>query len=60
MDLKVTLPRASSTLSFAFVATLVDRWRERRRPYGLIWAIEVLCDIQMPFTRPVVRHQAEA
>jgi hypothetical protein len=42
MDLNVVLPLASSTLSFLFAATLLDQWRERRRPYQLIWAIGML------------------
>ena len=42
MDLNVALPLASSTLSFVFAATLLDQWRERRRPYQLIWAIGML------------------
>ena len=42
MDLNVVLPLASSTLSFLFAAALLDQWRERRRPYQLIWAIGML------------------
>jgi hypothetical protein len=42
MDLNVALPFASSTLSFVFAALLIDQWRERRRPYQLIWAIGML------------------
>src|ERR1051325_11704191 len=42
MDLNVALPLASSTLSFLFAAALLDQWRERRRPYQLIWAAGML------------------
>jgi hypothetical protein len=38
----VVLPLLSSTLSFVFAATLLDQWRERRRPYQLIWATGML------------------
>lgn len=39
MDLNVALPFASSLLSFVFAVFLLDQWRERRRPYQLVWAI---------------------
>ncbi len=42
MELNVVLPLASSLLSFVFCLFLVDQWRERRRPYQLIWAIGML------------------
>lgn len=42
MNLNVVLPLASSTLSFVFAVMLLDQWRERRRPYQLIWAIGML------------------
>jgi len=42
MDLNVALPFASSVLSFVFAATLFDQWRERHRPYQLIWALGML------------------
>ena len=42
MNLNVALPFASSVLSFVFAAFLIDQWRERRRPYQLIWAIGML------------------
>jgi hypothetical protein len=42
MDPNVVLPLASSVLSFVFAAFLIDQWRERRRPYQLIWAIGML------------------
>jgi hypothetical protein len=42
MDPNVALPFASSVLSFAFFVFLIDQWRERRRPYQLIWAIGML------------------
>jgi hypothetical protein len=38
----VALPLASSLLSFVFTVFLIDQWRERRRPYQLIWAIGML------------------
>jgi len=39
MDPNVVLPLGSSVLSFVFAILLIDQWRERRRPYQLIWAI---------------------
>lgn len=42
MDPNVVLPFASSGLSFVFAILLIDQWRERRRPYQLIWAIGML------------------
>jgi hypothetical protein len=42
MDPNVALPFSSSVLSFVFAALLIDQWRERRRPYQLIWAIGML------------------
>ena len=42
MNLNVVLPLSSSILSFVFFAFLIDQWRERRRPYQLIWAIGML------------------
>lgn len=42
MDPNVVLPLGSSLLSFAFAILLIDQWRERRRPYQLIWAIGML------------------
>ncbi len=42
MDLNVALPLASSLLSFVFAVFLIDQWRERRRPYQLVWAIGML------------------
>jgi hypothetical protein len=42
MDPNVALPFTSSLLSFVFAAFLIDQWRERRRPYQLIWAIGML------------------
>jgi hypothetical protein len=38
----VVLPLGSSLLSFVFFVFLIDQWRERRRPYQLIWAIGML------------------
>jgi hypothetical protein len=42
MDPNVALPFASSVLSFAFFVFLIDQWRERHRPYQLIWAVGML------------------
>src|SRR3972149_8596437 len=42
VDLNVALPLASSLLSFVFAVFLIDQWRERRRPYQLVWAIGML------------------
>lgn len=42
MDLNVALPFTSSVLSFVFAVFVLDQWRERRRPYQLIWAIGML------------------
>ncbi len=42
MNPNVVLPLLSSTLSFLFAATLLDQWRERHRPYQLIWAVGML------------------
>ncbi len=42
MNPNVVLPLASSVLSFVFFVFLIDQWRERRRPYQLIWAIGML------------------
>ena len=42
MDPNVVLPLCSSILSFVFFVFLIDQWRERRRPYQLVWAIGML------------------
>jgi hypothetical protein len=42
LDPNVVLPLASSILSFVFCVFLLDQWRERRRPYQLIWAAGML------------------
>jgi hypothetical protein len=42
VNLNVVLPLGSSLLSFVFFVFLIDQWRERRRPYQLIWAIGML------------------
>ncbi len=42
MNLNVVLPFCSSFLSFVFFVFLIDQWRERRRPYQLVWAIGML------------------
>ncbi len=42
MEPNVFLPLGSSLLSFVFAVFLLDQWRERRRPYQLIWTIGML------------------
>ena len=42
MNFNVVLPLCSSVLSFVFFAFLIDQWRDRRRPYQLVWAIGML------------------
>ena len=42
MNLNVILPLLSSLLSLVFFVFLIDQWRERRRPYQLVWAIGML------------------
>src|SRR5438552_12333570 len=42
MNPNVVLPLGSSILSFIFAILLIDQWRERRRPYQLVWAIGML------------------
>ena len=42
MDPNILLPFASSMLSFVFFVLLIDQWRERRRPYQLVWALGML------------------
>lgn len=42
IDPNVVLPLASSTLSLVFAAILFGQWRQRRRPYQLIWATGML------------------
>jgi hypothetical protein len=42
MNLNVVLPLASSVLSAVFFLFLLDQWRERHRPYQLVWAIGML------------------
>ena len=42
MEPNVFLPLASSLLSFVFALFLLDQWRERRRPYQLIWMLGML------------------
>lgn len=42
MEPNVFLPLASSLLSFVFALFLLDQWRERRRPYQLIWTMGML------------------
>jgi hypothetical protein len=42
MEPNVVLPLTSSLLSFVFAVFLLDQWRERRRPYQLIWTFGML------------------
>jgi hypothetical protein len=42
MEPTVFLPFASSLLSFVFALFLLDQWRERRKPYQLIWTLGML------------------
>ena len=42
MEPNVFLPLGSSLLSFVFAVFLLDQWRERRKPYQLIWTIGML------------------
>jgi hypothetical protein len=42
LNFNVVLPLCSSVLSFVFFVFLLDHWRERRRPYQLVWAIGML------------------
>jgi hypothetical protein len=42
VNFNVILPLGSSLLSFVFFLFLIDQWRERRRPYQLVWAIGML------------------
>jgi hypothetical protein len=42
MNPNVVLPLCSSLLSFVFFVFLIDQWRERRRPYQLVWAVGML------------------
>jgi MFS family permease len=39
MKLTIVLPAVTSLLAFAFALALLDQWRERRRPYQLVWTI---------------------
>ncbi|HLX34729.1 MAG TPA: LPXTG cell wall anchor domain-containing protein [Candidatus Limnocylindrales bacterium] len=42
MNFNVVLPMTSSILSLFLFVLLLDQWRQRRRPYQLIWAIGML------------------
>jgi hypothetical protein len=42
VNLNVVLPLTSSILSFVLFVFVIDQWRERRRPYQLVWAIGML------------------
>jgi hypothetical protein len=36
------LPLASSLVSFAFAGLVLDQWREKRRPFQLVWALGLI------------------
>ena len=42
MSWNVVLPFTSSLLSFVFAYLLYEQWRERRRPYQLVWMLGML------------------
>jgi len=42
VNLNAVLPLTSSVLSLVLFVLLIDQWRERRRPYQLVWAIGML------------------
>jgi hypothetical protein len=42
VNLNAVLPLTSSILSLVLFLLLIDQWRERRRPYQLVWAIGML------------------
>jgi hypothetical protein len=42
MTWNVILPFTSSALSFVFAYLLYEQWRERRRPYQLVWMLGML------------------
>ena len=42
MNANAVLPLCSSLLSAVFFVFVADQWRQRRRPYQLIWAIGML------------------
>jgi hypothetical protein len=42
VNLNAVLPLTSAVLSLVLFLLLIDQWRERRRPYQLVWAIGML------------------
>ncbi len=42
MNWNVVLPFTSSLLSFVFAYLLYEQWRQRRRPYQLVWMLGML------------------
>ena len=42
MNLTVVLPALTAILALVFSLFLLDQWRERRRPYQLVWAFGML------------------
>ena len=40
--MSVALPAATSLIALVFALALADQWRERRRPFQLIWALGML------------------
>ena len=42
MNLNLALPLTSSFLAFVFALMLFDQWRDRQRPYQLVWSIGTL------------------
>jgi len=39
VTLTIVLPAVTALLALVFAVALLDQWRERRRPYQLVWAI---------------------
>ena len=42
MSLSILLPLATTALGLFFAAMLLAQWRERRKPYQLVWALGLL------------------
>jgi hypothetical protein len=42
MDPRIVLPALTSVLALVFAVALLDQWRERRRPFQLIWTVGML------------------
>jgi hypothetical protein len=41
--MNVVLPLISALLSFGFALLVLDQWRQRRRPFQLVWAFGLCC-----------------